>query len=62
MKRILVAVSLAALSVSAFAVEIGAPYEQSQVDRQLPNVSERAERGTQGNAFASDYNFIAPAQ
>lgn len=62
MKRILVAVSLAALSASAFAVEIGAPYDQSQVDRQLPNLSERADRGTQANAFVNDYNFIAPAQ
>jgi len=69
MKRILVAVSLAALAIPAFAVEVSAPYEQAQVDRQLPDVQIRGERAsdkststkTQGNVWANDYNFIAPA-
>lgn len=70
MKRILVAVSLAALAVPAFAVQVSAPYEQAQIDRQLPDVHTRGERAsdksssaqTQGNVWANDYNFIAPAQ
>ena len=68
MKRILVAVSLAVLAVPALAAEVSAPYEQSQVDRILPNLVERTERAstgstaTQVNPFANDHNFIAPAQ
>jgi hypothetical protein len=64
MKRILVALSLAVLAAPAFAAEISAPYEQAQVDRILPNLPERASSGstrTEGNAWANDYNFIAPA-
>ena len=63
MKRILVAVSLAALVAPAFAAEISAPYEQTQVDRQLPNLPQRSSTSTQteGNVWANDYNFIAPA-
>ena len=65
MKRILVALSLAVLAAPVFAAEISAPYEQAQVDRQLPNIPDRsnsASTRTQGNAWANDYNFIAPAQ
>lgn len=68
MKRIFVAVSLAMLAVPAFAVEISAPYEQSQVDRLPPTLPERGERAsagstrTDGNVWAEDYNFTAPAQ
>ena len=40
MKRILAAALLAALTVPAFAFETGAPFEQTQLDRQLPNVKE----------------------
>ena len=40
MKRIVTAALLAALTVPAFAVEIGAPFEQTQLDRQLPNVQD----------------------
>ena len=39
MKRLIAAVSFAALAVPAFAVEVGLPYSQDQVDRALPNVS-----------------------
>jgi hypothetical protein len=38
-KRLIAAVSFAALAVPAFAVEVGLPYSQDQVDRALPNVS-----------------------
>ena len=64
MKRLLVAVSLAALAVPAFAVTIdaSAPYEQSQIDRLVPNLPERAiPTETQTNPFANDHNFVAPA-
>jgi hypothetical protein len=40
MKRIATAVLLASLAVPALAIEIGAPYEQLNIDRQLPNVRE----------------------
>ena len=39
MKRLIAAVSFAALAVPAFAVEVGLPYSQDQVDRALPNIS-----------------------
>jgi hypothetical protein len=63
MKRTLVALSLAVLVAPAFAVEISAPYEETQADRQLPNVPQRssASTQTQGSVWANDYNFIAPA-
>jgi hypothetical protein len=38
MKRHIVAVALAVLAVPALAAETGAPYDQSQIDRQLPNI------------------------
>jgi hypothetical protein len=63
MKRILVALSLAALAAPVFAAEISAPYEQSQVDRVLPNLQERStSTKTEAGVWANDYNFIAPAQ
>ena len=69
MKRILAAVSFAVLAVPAFAVEISAPYEDTQNDRVLPNIQIRGARDskasdsqskTQSNPWANDYNFIAP--
>ena len=38
MKRHIVAVALALAAAPALALEIGAPYDQSQIDRQLPNI------------------------
>lgn len=38
MKRHIVAIALALAAAPALALEIGAPYDQSQVDRQLPNI------------------------
>jgi hypothetical protein len=39
MKRLIAAVSFAALAVPAFALAAGLPYSQDQVDGALPNVS-----------------------
>src|SRR5258705_13520696 len=39
MKRLIVAPALAALAVPAFAVEIGKPCEQTELDRTLPEVN-----------------------
>jgi hypothetical protein len=65
MKRTLVALSFAVLAIPAFAVETSAPYEQSQVDRVLPQTSERASSGSTqkegSNPWANDWNFIAPS-
>jgi hypothetical protein len=42
MKRLIAAASLAVLASSAFALEIGRPFEQIDIDRALPNIPERA--------------------
>ena len=75
MKRIIVALSLAVLAAPAFAVDIGAPYSQLDVDRTLPNVKDPVitgqrtqvagpatlERSTEATGvWANDWNFIAP--
>ena len=39
MKRLILAAALAALAVPAFAVEIGKPFEQTELDRALPEVN-----------------------
>jgi hypothetical protein len=39
MKRLIAAAALAALAVPAFAVEIGQPFEQTELDRTLPQVN-----------------------
>jgi hypothetical protein len=65
MKRIIAAVSLAALSVPVLAAEVAAPYEQTQFDRGIYNVEQNASAGASGyatGAWAQDHNFIAPAQ
>lgn len=41
MKRHLAALALALAAAPAFAVEVGAPYDQSLIDRQLPNIELR---------------------
>ena len=68
MKRLLAALSLAVLAVPAFAVEVSAPYEQAQVDRALPTVTQNGDRASSGstqkegsNPWANDWNFIAPS-
>ena len=68
MKRTLVALSLAVLAAPVFAVEVSAPYEQAQVDRVLPNVTQKSDRASTGstqkegnNPWANDWNFIAPS-
>lgn len=76
MKRIIAAVAFAVLAAPVVAAEVTAPYDQLQVDRQLPDVrdpvvSERASAGasvvTTGSdrasgPWANDHNFIAPPQ
>lgn len=67
MKRIIAAVSFAVLAAPVFAAEVGAPFEQIELDRALPNVEARAGDASTGatldsNVWAQDYNFIAPAQ
>ena len=39
MKRLILAAALAALAVPAFAVEVGKPFEQTELDRVLPQVN-----------------------
>jgi len=39
MKRLIVAAALAALAVPAFAVEVGKPFEQTELDRTLPDIN-----------------------
>jgi len=47
MKRLIAAASLAVLATSsAFAVEIGKPFEQLDLDRALPDIPERAASAT----------------
>lgn len=77
MKRIIAAISFAALAVPAFAfaAEVSPPFEKTQFDRTLPNVqnpvvNERASAGSTRapssgwatGPWANDWNFIAPAQ
>ena len=38
MKRLIVAAALAALAVPAFAAETGKPFEQTELDRALPQI------------------------
>ena len=61
MKRTIAAVSLAVLSVSAFAAE--APYEQTQFDRGL-YTEQNASAGSnaENRVWENDHSFIAPAQ
>jgi hypothetical protein len=53
MKRLIAAAALAAVAGSAFAVEIGKPYEQLDIDRALPDVVVAQER-TQFAATAGE--------
>lgn len=67
MKRIIAAVSFAVLAAPAFAAEVGAPFEQTEFDRALPNIQERADNASYGatlesSVWSQDYNFVAPAQ
>jgi hypothetical protein len=53
MKRYIAAVSFAVFAVPAFAA--GLPYEQTEVDRALPNVPERTVRADPAPRFAAPY-------
>jgi hypothetical protein len=74
MKRIIAAVSFAAIAVPALAVEHGKPFEETELDRQLPQINvpapadkrtadtrTRAARTPESSPWANDWNFIAPA-
>jgi hypothetical protein len=75
MKRIIAVVSFAALALPALAVEHGKPFEDTELDRQLPQVNvpapadkrtaadtkTRASRTSESSPWANDWNFIAPA-
>lgn len=45
MKRLITAVSFAVLAVPALAAQTGAPYDQNEVDRALPQIEENASAG-----------------
>jgi hypothetical protein len=68
MKRLIAAVALGSVALSASALEVGKPFEQIDLDRALPNI-ERAsvEAASSGNTqatqspWANDWNFIAPS-
>lgn len=76
MKRLIVAVAIALSTASALA-DAGAPFEQTELDRALPaltenaaehvlvaqigNMSYKSGEGSE-SAFANDHNFIAPAR
>ena len=63
MNRILVALSLVALSAPTFAVETSAPFEQTQFDRILPDHGAGSGSSrVEGMVWADDYTFDAPAQ
>jgi hypothetical protein len=68
MKRLIAAVALSSLALSASALEIGKPYEELDIERALPNVvAGHADAASTGStqaaqsSWANDYNFIAPA-
>lgn len=71
MKRLIVAVAIALSTAPAVA---GAPFEQTELDRALPSIgservlvaqmggtSYKSDEGN-GSVWATDHNFIAPAQ
>jgi hypothetical protein len=68
MKRLIAAVALSSVALSAFALEIGKPYEELAIERALPNIAvnvgSASTGGTQAgqSVWANDYNFVAPAQ
>jgi hypothetical protein len=65
MKRILATLAFAVVSVPVLAAESGLPFEQTQFDRGIYSTEQNASAGdsrTQDSVWASDHNFIAPAQ
>ena len=68
MKRLIAAVALSTVALSASALEIGKPYEELVIERALPNIVVSVESASTGgtqagqSVWANDYNFIAPAQ
>ena len=63
MKRLIVAAAVAVFAAPALAQ----PFEQNEFDRTLPTFSQNADNASSGSSqatgvWASDYNFVAPAQ
>ena len=63
MKRLIAAVALSSVAVSASALETGKPYEELVIER-VVSAESASTGGTQAgqSVWANDYNFIAPAQ
>ena len=55
MKRFIAAASLAVLTTSAFAAQIGKPFEQLDLDRALPNIAQ-----PEASATVYPFNGSAP--
>jgi opacity protein-like surface antigen len=68
MKRFIAAVSFAVLASSAFAADVGKPFEQLDIDRALPNLSDNSRTqlaatagGTQSDVdIATDRDAVSP--
>lgn len=56
MKRIIAAVAFATLAAPALADNL--PFEQAELDRQLPNVAERASQGERTATGFAQYDAI----
>ena len=54
MKRVATAVLLASLAVPVFAFEIAPPYEQLNIDRQLPNVKDPVIEASSGGTSSKE--------
>lgn len=63
MKRLILAVAIASSTAPTLA-NVNAPFEQSELDRVLPQLWENASAGATGGRAAPwvDHSFIAPAQ
>jgi hypothetical protein len=62
MKRLIAAAALAALAVPAFAVEIGKPFEQTELDRTLPTFnSNRVQFAAVSGSTVSDASIAVEA-
>lgn len=63
MKRLIAAVSFAVFAAPVLAAN-SAPFEQTQLDRGVTAQNDNASSGGSNatGVWASDYNFIAPAQ
>jgi hypothetical protein len=65
MKRLIAAVSFAVFAAPVLAAEVGAPFEQIELDRAQPTFTQNADASSGSSAatgvWARDYSFVAPA-